>query len=298
MTDANLERRVEQARQAYLLACELELTAFKPGNVSIHSEGHDMTVEDFRQSARVSAPFLTDVSLGLGERIYRAILATRETVGCNTNLGIVLLAAPLLGAFLGPKPTPLRNAVKNLLMGTTIEDAEWVYQAIRCANPAGLGEVAEADVRTHPRITLLQAMKLAADRDSIARQYSNSFAEVFQTAVPLYDSRLSQGADEEWAVVAVYVRLLSMLTDSHIERKWGEACAQQVTARMVELANRLDQAGTADIKLEVLREADREFKSLGINPGTTADLTVATILAAKLQAETDKRERGRDVTSQ
>jgi triphosphoribosyl-dephospho-CoA synthase len=60
----------------------------------------------------------------------------------------------------------------------------------------------------------------------------------------------------------------------------------------------LDQAGTADRKLDVLREADREFKSNGLNPGTTADLTVATILAAKLQAETDKRERGRDVTSQ
>jgi triphosphoribosyl-dephospho-CoA synthase len=89
-----------------------------------------------------------------------------------------------------------------------------------------------------------------------------------------------------------------MLTDSHIERKWGETCAQQVMARSVELANRLDQAGTADRKLDVLREADREFKSNGLNPGTTADLTVATILAAKLQAETDKRERRRDVTSQ
>ena len=284
MTDAHFEQRAQQARQAYLLACELELRAFKPGNVSIHSEGHDMTVEDFRRSARVSAPYLTDVSLGLGERIYRAILATRQAVGCNTNLGIVLLAAPLLGAFLGPKPIPLRKAVENLLLGTSVEDAEWVYQAIRCANPAGLGEATEEDVSTAPRVTLRQAMQLAAHRDSVARQYSNSFADVFQTAVPLYDSRLSQGADEEWAVVAVYVRLLTLLPDSHIERKWGETCAKQITARMGEVASRLDQAGTADMKLDVLREADREFKSIGINPGTTADLTVATILAAKLQA--------------
>ena len=284
MTDARFEQRAQQARQAYLLACELELRAFKPGNVSIHSEGHDMTVEDFRRSARVSAPYLTDVSLGLGERIHRAILATRQAVGCNTNLGIVLLAAPLLGAFLGPRPVPLQKAVENLLLGTSIEDAEWVYQAIRCANPAGLGEVAEEDISTAPRVTLRQAMQLAAHRDSVARQYSNSFADVFQTAVPLYDSRLSQGADEEWAVVAVYVRLLSLLPDSHIERKWGETCAKQITARMGEVASRLDQAGTADMKLDVLREADREFKSIGINPGTTADLTVATILAAKLQA--------------
>lgn len=284
MTDTHCEQRAQQARQAYLLACELELRAFKPGNVSIHSEGHDMTVEDFRHSARVSAPYLSDISLGLGERIHRAILATRQAVGCNTNLGIVLLAAPLLGAFLGPKPDPLQKAVENLLLETSVEDAEWVYQAIRCANPAGLGEVTEEDISTAPRVTLRQAMQLAAHRDSVARQYSNSFADVFQTAVPLYDLRLSQGADEEWAVVAVYVRLLSLLPDSHIERKWGQACAKQITSRMGEVASRLDQAGTADMKLDVLREADRELKSIGINPGTTADLTVATILAAKLQA--------------
>ena len=83
-------------QQAYLEACESELQAFKPGNVSVHSAGHDMTVEDFRRSAGASALPLCDPALSLGGRIYRAIAETRKAVGCNTNLGIVLLAAPLL----------------------------------------------------------------------------------------------------------------------------------------------------------------------------------------------------------
>ena len=86
----------EMLQQAYLEACEAELQAFKPGNVSIHSEGHGMTVADFRLSAKASAPHLCDPALSLGEKIFQAIASTREAVGCNTNLGIVLLAAPMM----------------------------------------------------------------------------------------------------------------------------------------------------------------------------------------------------------
>ena len=83
----------ETLQRAYLEACEAELQAFKPGNVSVHAEGHGMTVNDFRLSARASAPHLSDPTLGLGEKIYHAVAATKAAVGCNTNLGIVLLAA-------------------------------------------------------------------------------------------------------------------------------------------------------------------------------------------------------------
>jgi triphosphoribosyl-dephospho-CoA synthase len=55
-----------------------------------------MTVEDFRISAQQSAEPITRAANGLGERIYYAVKATREAVGCNTNLGIILLCAPLL----------------------------------------------------------------------------------------------------------------------------------------------------------------------------------------------------------
>ncbi|MFM8441778.1 MAG: triphosphoribosyl-dephospho-CoA synthase [Methylococcus sp.] len=272
------------AHEAYLRACELELRAFKPGNVSIHSEGHDMTVEDFRISARVSAPYLADPELPLGEKIFRAIEATRGAVGCNTNLGIVLLAAPLIQAFIQPTGhASFHDAVRSVLNNTTVADAEWVYRAIRLAQPAGLGEAPEQDVASTPNVSLLEVMRLAAQRDSVARQYSGSFADVFHNAIPMYHVGLSLWDDEEWAAVAVFVGLLARFHDSHIERKFGAAIAQEVTELMLSVEDRLTASTTTPLqRMEVLREIDREFKTRGINPGTSADLTVATVLAAQL----------------
>ena len=42
------------------------------------------------------------------------------------------------------------------------------YAAIRIANPGGMGKVDEQDLTTEPNITLLQAMRLAEQRDRIA----------------------------------------------------------------------------------------------------------------------------------
>ena len=284
MTALADSRRRDSAYDAYLWACELELRAYKPGNVSLHSEGHDMTVEDFRRSARASAPYLTDPVASLGQKIFRAVEATRDVVGCNTNLGIVLLAAPLIQAFMTPDPrNSLRDAVKTILLNTTLDDAEWVYRAIRLAQPGGLGEAPEQDVSDAPEVTLLETMQLAASRDSIARQYANYFADVFHMAVPLYHAQLSRWEDEEWAAVAVFVGIISRYTDSHIERKFGAECSRQISNRMTEVGRVLFASPLPRINLDVLKEVDLDFKSRGINPGTTADLTVATLLAARLE---------------
>ena len=284
MTALADSRRRDSAYDAYLWACELELRAYKPGNVSLHSEGHDMTVEDFRRSARASAPYLTDPVASLGQKIFRAVEATRDAVGCNTNLGIVLLAAPLIQAFMTPDPrNSLRDDVKTILLNTTLDDAEWVYRAIRLAQPGGLGEAPEQDVSDAPEVTLLETMQLAASRDSIARQYANYFADVFHMAVPLYHAQLSRWEDEEWATVAVFVGIISRYTDSHIERKFGAECSRQISNRMTEVGRVLFASPLPRINLDALKEVDLDFKSRGINPGTTADLTVATLLAARLE---------------
>jgi triphosphoribosyl-dephospho-CoA synthase len=80
----------------------------------------------------------------------------------------------------------------------------------------------------------------------------------------------------------VYVALLSRYTDSHVGRKFGVQCARQVSTRMAEIEVVLSACESPQNILGHLRDVDKEFKSRGINPGTTADLTVATLLAAKL----------------
>ncbi|MFM8330430.1 MAG: triphosphoribosyl-dephospho-CoA synthase [Candidatus Methylumidiphilus sp.] len=271
-------------RQAYLDACEAELQAFKPGNVSVHSEGHGMVVADFRDSARASAAFLCDPALSLGEKIFHAVRATQEAVGCNTNLGIILLAAPLLHACQPGRPgIGLRGRLRQVLDGTTVADAEWAYQAIRLAAPGGLGESAEQDVHSRPVVTLQEAMRLAAGRDRIAWQFTNSYGNVFDLAIPRYHSGMSLWDNEAWATVAVFAGLLKAVPDSHIERKFGARFTRMVADSMMRVDHALSASDRPEDCLPLLREVDAEMKSAGLNPGTTADLTVACLLAVRLE---------------
>lgn len=270
-------------KQAYLEACEAELQAFKPGNVGVHSEGHDMTVADFRHSASASAPALSDPALPLGEKIYRAVAATRERVGCNTNLGIVLLCAPLAQADMQRhQGETLRESLARVLDNTTQEDAGWVYQAIRLAAPGGLGESDAEDVRSSPTVSLREAMKIAENRDRIAWQYTNYYRNVFDLAIPSYHRGLNLWGDESWAVVTVFTELLLAFPDSHIERKFGERFSRMVADKMTLVQQAMTDASQPGQALQVLRAVDGEFKSAGVNPGTTADLTVACLLAVRL----------------
>ncbi len=274
----------EDLQKAYLEACEAELRAFKPGNVSLHSEGHDMTVEDFRLSAQASAPPLSDPSLSLGEKVFRAIAATRERVGCNTNLGIVLLAAPMMEACLvGDPGKSLRENLQSVLHHTTQRDADWVYRAIRLAAPGGLGESPKEDVHSAPTVTLYEAMKIAAWRDRIAWQFVNSYADVFDFAIPRYHRRICLWGDEGLAAVSVFAGLLKDVPDSHIERKFGTRFTRMVAERMTRIDQALSVSGSLGPIHRLLHEVDAEFKSSGINPGTTADLTVACLLAVRLE---------------
>lgn len=274
----------QQLKDAYHFACEMDILAFKPGNVSVFADGHDMIADDFKLSANVSVDAITDPELSLGEKIFYAIRATREAVGCNTNLGIVLLAAPLIQAVLTIRPgQSLQDSVNAILANTTIQDAEWVFKAITLASPGGLGESEQQDVSDKPSVTLTQAMALAAEKDRVAYQYKNNYKDIFDFSIIRYNKSFDQWGDHSWAVVAVYAALLSKFPDSHIERKYGNQYTRMVSAKMALLDQELSKTNRPEQLEEMLYAIDREFKSLGVNPGTTADLTVTTVLVDCLE---------------
>lgn len=269
----------EELQTAYLQACEIELQAFKPGNVSIYSPAHDMTVDDFRISAAVSAAPLTNPDFSLGEKIYHAIKATREAVACNTNLGIVLLAAPLLqAATTRTEGQSLRTALAQVLNNTTREDADWVFKAICLAAPAGLGTSAEQDVNTKAEVTLTEAMAIAGDKDRIAKQFTDCFKDIFDFTVLEYNRAFVLSGDSSRAALTVFCEMLARFPDSHIERKYGKQYSEWIKTEMSSLANDLSDTLVFETVLPRLYKLDRTFKSKKINPGTTADLTVATVL--------------------
>jgi triphosphoribosyl-dephospho-CoA synthase len=274
----------QQLVELYRQACDIELQAFKPGNVSAYAEGHGMSVSDFQISAKVSSEPLCNPAYSLGEKIFYAVKATRDAVGCNTNLGIILLCAPLIqAATLVNVNLTFRQALSLVLASTTVSDADWVFKAITLAAPGGLGQSDKQDVHSPPSVTLAQAMLIASDKDLIAQQYASDYKDIFDFAVFRYNARLSQWRDRSWAAVFVYAELLSQYPDSHIERKHGSKYTEWVAVRMRQFLEEFDQATDPKQLLQSLYCLDTEFKSIGINPGTTADMTVATILSVFIE---------------
>ena len=274
-------------------ACIEELQAPKPGNVSFVSPGHGMTADDFVVSARCTADVLGTPGLSLGERVLRSIESTRAAAGCNTNLGIVLLCAPLAQAALEQDPDrPLRVELARVLEEASIEDAEQVFAAIRLAEPAGLGESACHDVRNRAAAPLLAVMREAEDRDLVARQYARCFEDVFDLGLEVLARSRTRWPGPQ-AVVALYLMFLARFKDSHIERKLGTVVAQRVRFEARRLVERLDVSELPELNVEVLTSFDRSLKSRRINPGTSADLTVATLLAGNLLHERGNRVAAR-----
>jgi triphosphoribosyl-dephospho-CoA synthase len=213
----------------------------------------------------------------VGQRLEAAQAASWAAVGCNTNLGIVLLCAPIAAAAERLPRADLRQSLEAVLADLNRDDAAAAYRAIARAQPGGLGEAPAEDVRRPPSLGLRDAMALAARRDSIARQYATGFADLFEIALP----KLPPGAVSDAAVQRVFLALASRLPDSHIVRKHGEAVAQTVMSA----AQRWHEQAAAGAPLDAMPAFaawDEELKAAGINPGTTADLTVAALLLAAL----------------
>jgi triphosphoribosyl-dephospho-CoA synthase len=278
----NLSKQIEAA---YQQACLSELNALKPGNVHRYSAGHGMTMADFVTSAHVSAAPLTRPALGLGERIYRAVEATREAVDCNTNLGILMLCAPLIQAMLDERlpPGSLRDRLRSVLVQTDAKELDWLFRAIRLAAPAGLGQADQHDVSQTPTAQLIEVMAYAQERDLIARQYANGFADLFDFALHRLHTYKARWQSGEWAITGLFLSLLARFPDSHIQRKYGLYKAVSTSLRAAELANGLGKAEMPDHYHIRLLQADNEFKREGINPGTSADLTVATLFISHLE---------------
>jgi triphosphoribosyl-dephospho-CoA synthase len=189
----------------------------------------------------------------------------------------------------GARAAGLRARVAWVLAGTTVADAAELYAAIRRARPAGLGRAAAHDVRDTPTVTLRDAMALAADRDAVAREYATDFAGTFEVGAPALARARADGLAWDDAVVEAYLTLLAAAPDTHIARKLGAPAAAAVTAR----ARRAVAAGgvrTAPGRRAVaaLDRALRDARNAS-NPGTTADLTAASIFAHLLTGGWDAR---------
>ena len=275
--------RAERIADAFRSACRAELTALKPGNVHVFADGHRMTTEQFVRSADAAAAPLSAHGARVGRRILDAVEATHGAVGTNTNLGIILLCAPLAAAAEADH-AELRSALVAVLDDLDTADASLAFRAIVRAAPAGLGRVAKNDVTQPALVTLREAMADAADRDRVARQYVTTYADIFDIGLPALAAATARSWTEEWIILAIYLGFLAGFLDSHIVRKYGTVVAEDVRQVAKKLHATLHSSWNPSRLTDELLAWDAALKARSINPGTSADLTVATLFAQRLAA--------------
>lgn len=260
------------------LACLLEVWAPKAGNVHPGAPFDDADALDFALSAAaISGPMERAREIGVGTAILEAVNETRKLVRTNTNLGLVLLLAPLSAV---ASDDLSRDDLEPVLDALTTHDSRLVFQAIRLANPASLGTAPDQDLASEPTSPLRPIMSMAADRDLVARQYANAFSEVLDLGVPSLARALDDGLPLLQAIVRAHLELLASLGDSLILRKRGAAISEEAAlrARHVLSSGWPIRSGSDD----EFRLFDSWLRSDGhaLNPGSTADLIGATLFVA------------------
>lgn len=265
------------------LACLMEATARKPGNVHPGASFADLCYDDFVKGAEAIAPVIALAGQrDIGHTVLMAVEATRGRVASNLNLGIILLLAPLAAV---PRSVGLNEHIAEVLQKTTQKDAALVYEAIRLAHPGGMGKVDDQDVADVPTQNLVEVMRLAADRDLIAAQYATDFQLVRTLAErmrhfvhtvpdPSIGPRMPQW---EWAVVSTFVELMAKHPDSLIARKCGRDVAIEAQRHAADVLT--TNWPTSKSGWQRFLEFDHWLRADGHrrNPGTSADLMAATI---------------------
>ena len=268
--------------RAVQLACVLEASAEKPGNITPSHDFEDTSYEDMLRSGIALGPELGCAGdRGVGETVLAAVRASRGPTGANTNLGIALLLAPLARAALTGEP--LRERLGHVLRALTVDDARAAYAAIRLAGAGGLDEPVEHDVRDEPRVTLREAMAAAAQRDTIASEYVSEYEVTFELGLPALADALGDGLRARDAIVELALQLLAAVPDTLIARKRGAEAAGRVAAgaRQVLSAGgvRSARGSTALARFDASLRQDCN----ALNPGTTADLVTAVLFVALLE---------------
>ncbi len=239
----------------------------KPGNVHPTAEFPDLTHTELVAAGLAIAPAMEQAAeVPLGRTILAAVTAAKSVTRSNANLGIVLAIAPLAAI---PDDRPAGPAaVAEVLTRLTPADAADVWQAIRLAQPGGMGKSGQHDLAEPPPDDLLAAMRLAAPRDAIARLWADGYDSLVTGLVADLEAAINCGLPLNDAIIRAFLAQLAREPDSLIARKHGLPVAVEVS--------RLASAALA--QPQSIPEFDRFLRSpRRLNPGTTADLTAAAL---------------------
>jgi triphosphoribosyl-dephospho-CoA synthase len=282
----------------------LEVSGYpKPGNVHRTRDFFDMSFEDFLISGVVTQNIITssatqakeilkdnDYSKAhIGKYILEAVKETDNWIKNNTNLGIMMLEVPIAqAASISNDFTEIQENVGKLLDATTVEDAINLYDAINLASAGGMGEQEEYDVQSDNakdelrknNQTMYDVLEISAGWDQLAFELTNKMPKIFDIGFKTFDE-LRKDKRTNTATVQTFLTLLSKVPDTLISRKYGEEEASKVSESAKTLLNEYGE----EYFDKDLNYFDDYLYENNYNPGTTADLTAASIMLSYLKDE-------------
>jgi len=273
---------LDNLRIAYLFACRKDIEIIKPGNVNIKSPHLDTKAEDYLESSLLSSKELFKTDYSLGERILNSIKITRSKVKTNTNLGIILLCAPIIHACIYFNNLTLREGIKKTLSTSTVKDTQDLCMAINISAPGGLGTREIYDTASKPTVSILEIMNHSASYDRISYQYSHDYSDIFDFIIPRLVFLNKKHNSLDISLSLMFMEILAKIPDSHISRKFDDKIAKKTSNNASDLLKILDREYSPDYLVDRLNNLDYEYKKKGINPGTTADLLVASLMIYKI----------------
>ena len=269
-------------QSAYLFSCHKDIELIKPGNVNIISPHKDTNARDYIESSVLSSKILFQEKLTLGERILESVKITRKKIKTNTNLGIILLCAPIIHAIIKFKDLELRDGIKMTLSSSTPKDTLDICSAINISSPGGLGKRDVYDTNSLPDVSVKEIMDYSAKYDRISYQYSNNYIDIFDFIIPRLIFLIKKHGSLDISLSLMFIEILAKIPDSHITRKLGDKISKKTSNHANDLLKILDKESSHEYLTNQLSKLDYEYKKKGINPGTTADLLLASLMIYKI----------------
>ena len=273
---------IDDLKTAYLFSCKKDIELIKPGNVNLLSSHKDTKAQDYLDSAILSSKELFNQNHSFGKRILESVKVTRAQINVNTNLGIILLCAPVIQAYIDFNLLDLREGIKKTLATTSIKDTHDLCAAINVSSPGGLGDRDMYDTASYPNASIKEIMNYSQEYDRISYQYSHNFSDIFDFIIPKLEFLNQRYESLDISLSLLFIEILAKIPDSHISRKFGDKIAKKTSNNAYDLLKILDREYDPDYLAKALNNLDYEYKKKGINPGTTADLLVASLMIYKI----------------
>ena len=274
-----------QVKMAFEYACKLDVFSIKPGNVFLNHPAYGMSHKDFLQSSMACSDIMCEQNMDIGLKILESVKASMDVVGCNTNLGIILLCVPIVEAIYMDKEHKFdQNNLKIVIDNINYKQTKSIYKAINLANAGGMSSKEEFDLKSNEsdNFTLFEAMNFAKTYDYIASEYTNYFYNIINNISLNWRNYFKLMNNDEYATTATFLKQIASNPDSLIARKHGLSTAEQVSERFKEIADEYCALKDPNILNNKLLLLDSELKIQGLNPGTTADVVVASIFLNRL----------------